>query len=144
MAHDRLFVLQVVIAIEEQWFAPGTIGPPVRCERRYRVDEMLFAAADEEAAYRTATNWLSAEAFSDQNHDGPGDLTRIFAIGMHQLDEIAPLSQVAEQASDLYGIDLPGFCLGDVDENGVPIVRVREELEVFRRQRNRAPRASGT
>jgi hypothetical protein len=132
MGYDRLFVLQVVIAIEEQWFEPYTNGLPICTERAYRLNDRLFAAADEEDAYRMASGWLKNEAFSDSDHDGPGDLTRIFAIGIHQLEEIARLSEVSEEAHDLYGISLPGFYLGDVDSNGVPVVRPKEDLEVFR------------
>ncbi len=135
MGHDRLFVLQVVIAIEEQWFAAGTSDSPICTQRRYRIDDLLFAAHDEEAAYRTAADWVTSEGFADQNHDGLGDLTRIFAVGIHQLEEVVPVSHVAETANELYGISLPGFYLGDVDANGVPIVRAKDEMEVFRLQR---------
>jgi hypothetical protein len=139
MANERLFVLQVVMAIEEQWFAESfEIGKePVfdRIERRFYIDELLFAAHDEEDAYRTAVGWL--EGFSDANHDGDGDITRYFAIGIHQLEEVARVSEVAEKAHDPYGISLPGFYLGDVDSGGAPLVRQKEELEVFRLQRLR-------
>lgn len=80
---ERLFVVQVVVAVEDQWFAPGTDGPPVRTERRHHVAAHLFAAADEEAAYRTAVGW--PPGFSGANHDGPGDLTRLFTVGFYQL-----------------------------------------------------------
>src|SRR6476660_1010354 len=86
MPYDRLFVLQVVVAIEEQWFAESREGPPTRTARKYRIDGLLFAAADEDDAFRIASEWLANDAFSDSNHDGEGDLTRIFAIGIHQLE----------------------------------------------------------
>jgi hypothetical protein len=132
MANDRLFVAQVVLAIEEQWFAPGTGGPPIRSERHYALDAMLFAAADEEQAYRTVSDWLANEGFSDAHHDGPGDLTRIFAIGIHQLEEVGRLSELPTAVHEQYGISLPGFYLDDVDASGAPIVRNKEDLEVFR------------
>ena len=47
---DRLFVVQVVVAVEDQWFAPGTDGPPIRAERRHHIAAHLFAAPDAEAA----------------------------------------------------------------------------------------------
>lgn len=135
MSYERLFVLQVVIAIEEQWFTPGTNGPPIRTERRYVIDDSLFAALDEEAAFLVATDWIKNDAFSDSNHDGSGDLTRIFALGIHQLEEVGRISELPEEVHQLYGLSLPGFTLSDLDGNGVPIVRQRAELEVFRRQR---------
>lgn len=135
MAYDRLFVLQVVVAIEEQWFAASREGPPTRTERRHRIDDLLFAASDEDDAFRIASERLANDAFSDSNHDGDGDLTRIFAIGIHQLEEVARVSEVAEKTHELYGIALPGFYLGDVDSSGVPLVRQKEELEVFRLRR---------
>lgn len=134
MANDRLFVLQVVIAIEERWFAACGNATPIRVEREYRIDNSLFAAADEEAAFQKAQAWVTSNAFADDNHDGPGDVTRIWAIGIHQLEEVARIEEVAGMAREIYGLDLPGFYLGDVDANGVPLVRKKEELEVFRLQ----------
>jgi hypothetical protein len=136
---ERLFVLQVVVVIEEQWFAPGTTGPPIRTERAYRIEDCLFAAADENAAYCIACEWVGGledqrgGGFADANHDGPGDLTRIFALGIHQLEEIPLVTSFDEQLHESYGVHLPGFYLGDVDADGVPLVRSKEELEVFRR-----------
>lgn len=135
MTYDRLFVLQVVIAIEEQWFADHAKGPPARTTRSHQIADHLFAAADEDDAFRIASEWLASDSFSDSNHDGEGDLTCIFAIGIHQLEEVSRLSQIAEQSHELYGIELPGFFLRDVDSSGVPIVRQKDELEVFRLRR---------
>jgi len=139
MAFDRLFVVQVVVAIEEQWFGESREEPPIRSARRYRIDEFLFAAADVDVAFGIASEWLANDAFSDSNHDGEGDLTRIFAIGIHQLEEVTRLSEVAEKTHDVYGIALPGFYLGDVDSGRIPRVRQKEELEVFRLRRGRGP-----
>jgi hypothetical protein len=132
MPNDRLFVLQVVIAIEEQWFAEGGEGRPLRTTRQHRIDDSLFAAADEDDAFRLASDWLANDAFSDSHHDGEGHLTRIFAIGIHQLEEVARVSEVAAKSHELYGIRLPGFYLGDVNPSGVPQVRQKDELELFR------------
>lgn len=135
MPKDRLFVLQVVVAIEELWFAESREGPPTRTARYHRIDDFLFAAAHEDDAFRIVSEWLANDGFSDSNHDGEGDLTRIFAVGIHQLEEVARTSEVLEMAHEPYGIALPGFYLGDVDVGGVPVVRQKEELTVFRIQR---------
>ena len=135
MPYDRLFVLQVVVAIEEQWFAEGCEGLPTRTERRYAIDHSLFAATDEDDAFLKSSEWLTNNAFSDDNHDGEGDLTRMFAIGIHQLEEVSRLSDIAEKTHEMYGIALPGFYLGDLDSSGVPLLRPKEELEVFRLRR---------
>lgn len=143
---DRLFVVQVVVAVEDQWFGPGTDGPPIRAERRHHIAAHLFAATDAEAAYATVTDWLPG--FSDANHDGSGDLTRMFPVGLHQLEEVLPrLAELPAAVRDLYGVDVGGFDPSDVDAAGVPRVRVRDELEVFREPglsclRGRAPDAA--
>ncbi|HEV3005026.1 MAG TPA: hypothetical protein VGX78_11225, partial [Pirellulales bacterium] len=124
--------------IEEQWFPEDTCERPDRIERAYGIDESLFAAADEDEAYRIASGWVGdpedqeSGGFFDCNHDGPGDLTRIFALGIHQLEEVTLLRSFEEQLHEPYGIGLRGFYLGDIDSNGVPLVRQKEELEVFR------------
>jgi hypothetical protein len=129
---DRLFVMQVVVAVEDQWFAPGTDGQPVQVERRHHIEAQLFAAADAEAAYRTAVGWLPG--FSDANHDGPGDLTRIFAVGLHQLEEvIVGLAELPAAVQGLYGVDVGGYDPSEAEAAGVPRVRAKGELEVFRR-----------
>lgn len=133
MANDRLFVLQVVVAIEEQWFAVNRKGPPVRTERKHRITDCLFGAVDEDDAFRIANEWLAG--YSDANHDGEGDLTRIFAVGIHELEEVGRVSKVAHDAQEMYGIALPGFYLGDIDASGVPLVRSKDQLRVFRRRK---------
>jgi len=144
MASDRLFVAQIVIAIEDQWFAPNTDGPPIRTERHYAIHQQLFAALDEEHAYRIVTDWLEQDAFSDDNHDGPGDLTRIFALGIHQLEEVVRLSEVQLKSRGIYGINLPGFHFGDIDSQGVPIIRQKQDMETFRLLGLLGPRRKAT
>ena len=68
----------------------------------------------------------------DMNHDGDGDLTRHFGIGIHQLEEVETIDEFSDAARDLGGVSLPEFSLADVDRNGVPIVRPKDQLEVFR------------
>lgn len=133
-------MLQVVLAIEEQWFAPFTDNSPIRTSRTYRLEELLYAAQDEEAAYQCASQWIANHAFSDSNHDGEGDLTKYFALGIHQLEEVTPLNEIPEKAHNLYGIPLTGFSLSDIDQHGVPLVRPKEELEIFRLLRIRKQR----
>ncbi len=128
---NRLFVVQVVVVVEDQWFDSGADCPPTRFERQYHIDAFLFAATDEEAAYCTAVGWLPG--FSDVNHDGHGDLTQMFAVGLHQLEEVTHRrDQLSAAVGEVYGVDLGGFDPGDVDATGVPRIRDREELEVFR------------
>jgi hypothetical protein len=134
MDKHRLFVAQVVSAIEEQWFAPGTDDPPIRIQRMYGIEQTLFAATDEEDAYRIVSGWLEQGNYADMNHDGDGDLTRYFGIGIHQLEEVETLDAFPPAVRD-NGVSLPEFSLADVDRNGVPIVREKDELEVFRLRR---------
>lgn len=144
---ERLFVLQVVIVVEQQWWANICCGPPDRIERAYGINECLFPAADEHDAYRIASEWVGdpedpeSGGFFDSDQDGPGDLTRSFALGIHQLEELTLLQRFDEELHEPYGIHLPGFWLGDIDSNGVPLVRRKEELEVFRVLRLRSGEA---
>ena len=135
MVNQRLFVAQVVTGVEEQWFAPGTDGPPIRTERCYGIEQALFAAADEDDAYRLVSEWLENDAFSDMDHDGIGDLRRFFGVGLHQLEEVGTLQDFPDVVCGVYGVSLSVFNLTDVDANGVPLVRVKEQLEVFRLRR---------
>lgn len=130
LIRDRLFVLQVVIAHEDQWFKPET-NVVLRTERQYSIDAMLFAAADEHDAYKTATDWLENDGFSDANCDGYGDITRIFSVGIHQLEEVASLSDFADKSRDTYGLTLPNFWLPDIDSDDKPRVRQKDELQAF-------------
>jgi hypothetical protein len=134
MDKHRLFVAQVVSAIEEQWFAPGTDGPPMRTERIYGIEQTLFAAMDEEDAYRIVNGWLDQGNYADMNHDGDGDLTRYFGIGIHQLEEVETLDDFPAAVRDT-GVTLPEFSLAQVDRDGVPIVREKDQLEAFRLRR---------
>jgi hypothetical protein len=131
LGEQRLFVLQVVIVEENLWFAPGTSAPAIRSERSYHVESQLFAAPDAEAAYRLASEWLPG--FSDSNHDGPGDQTRSFAAGLHELEEILPRAgELPSAVRELYGVDVGRYDPSDVDADGVPLVRARDQLSVFR------------
>ena len=125
---QRLFVAQIVVASEDQWFTPGTVGPPIRSQLSYAIDAQLFAALDEEDAYRIASGWIADNGFSDSDHDGPGDLTRTFALGIHQIEEIVCLEDLPAAIHGLYGVCLPGVSCGE----GAPLVRRKEELEIFR------------
>jgi hypothetical protein len=128
---QRLFVVQVVIVEENLWFATETGGPAIRSERAYYVESQLFAAPNAEAAYRLACKWLPG--FSDSNHDGPGDETRFFAAGIHELEETLPRpDELPSAVLELYGVDVGRYDPSDVDADGVPLVRARDQLKVFR------------
>ena len=127
--NDRLFVLQVVVIHEHQWFKPET-EIVERSEREFAIDEIIFNAADEEDAYETAKKML--DGFSDAHHDGRGDRTKVDGCGIHQLEEITSLKDFADKTRDLYGVHLPGFDPSDVDSCGVPTVRQKDDLEIFR------------
>ena len=130
MGRQRLFVVQIVMAQEEQWFAPETRGPPIRSERRHYVESTLFAATDAEAAYRMAKG--SLPGYSDANHDGPGDLTRYFALGIHQLEDLTePLADLPEAVQRPYGIGVGLYDPAEVDDDGIPLIRAQDQLDVF-------------
>lgn len=134
MDGQRLFVLQVVMVREEQWFAPETGGPPIRSEQSHYIQSSLFAATDAEEAYRLAQD--SMPGYSDANHDGDGDLTRYFALGIHQLEELPERpADLPEAVRGTYGVDVGLYDPAAVDSEGVPLVRPRDQLEAFRAAR---------
>jgi hypothetical protein len=145
----RLFIAQWVHVWEAQWFAPGvdyhvpTAGDPTptRTERHYSIQVMLFPAADEEAAYRKAVEEAANE--SDVNFDGPGHRNLYYTLGVHELEEYA---NAADFESDLQrrGVWITTFDASAVDAAGVPLVRAKHELEVFRLQRPPRDRPSAT
>lgn len=132
MNDQRLFVAQIVVANEDQWFAPGMAEPPIRSEKHYLIEAQLFSASDEEDAYRIASNWITNGSFSDSNHDGLGDLTQIFGVGIHNIEEIVRLNEIPNAINDLYGLSLPVFAIDEIDQDGVPLMRAKHELEIFR------------
>jgi hypothetical protein len=128
---DRLFVLQVVVIHEHLWFCPFSEDVE-RTERDYTIDQLLFAAFDEETAYNQAVNWLARDGFSDSHHDGRGDRTNVSGAGIHQLEEIVSRGHFPREVENLYGVHLPGFDPECRDSKGMPVVRQKENLEVFR------------
>jgi hypothetical protein len=58
-----------------------------------------------------------------------------FGIGIHQLEEVVTLDAFPAAVRDISGVSLPEFSLAHVDRNGVPIVREKDQLEVFRLRR---------
>ena len=70
--------------------------------------------------------------YSDANHDGPGDLTSYFALGIHQLEELteSPVD-LPEAVRRPYGVDLGLYDPADVDAQGIPLIRSRDQLDVF-------------
>jgi hypothetical protein len=127
----RLFVAQIVIVIEEQWLGSG--AKVVRTETSYAIHSQMLSAIDEESAYEKVKGWLDNEGFSDSNHDGAGDMTKMYALGIHQIEEIVSLDELVEAAAGPYGVDLPVFSLAAVDKkSGAPTVSEKRDLEIFR------------
>ena len=135
MDKQRLFTAQVVSAIEGQWFAPGTDGPPLRTQRIDGIEQTLFAEIDDEDVYRMVSQWLEQGNYADMNHDGDGDLTRYFGIGILPFEEVETLDEFPTAVRDISGVSLPEFSLADVDRNGIPIVRDKDQLEAFHLRR---------
>ncbi len=131
MAGLRLYVAQYVMVYEDQWFAPDTDGPPIRSEKCYRVVSQLYAALDAEVAYRLAVSWLPG--MRDSSHDGEGDLLLEYSTGLHQVEEALfgcddlPLALRTD-----YGLEVGHYDPKDIDAGGMPTVRSKKELGIFR------------
>jgi hypothetical protein len=52
-------------------------------------------------------------------------------MGIHQIEEICNLAEFPKAAASSFGIDLGAFKPSEVTEQGVPIVRSKDELEIF-------------
>lgn len=135
MRNKRYYVAQYVVGFEDQWFAPDTDGPPVRVERSYRVLAELFTAQDAEAAYQLAAHRLGG--YSDSSHDGPGDLRLEFPVGIYQVEDVTPIDDDILAATDheIYGLDVGGFDTNDMNAAGVPLIRTKSELDIFKNRR---------
>ena len=127
----RLYVAQYVMVYEDQWFAPDTDGPPIRSEKCYRVVSQLYAATHAEEAYRLAVSWLPG--MRDSSHDGDGDLLLEYSTGLHQIEEVTSGGDDLQLAlRDDYGVEVGRYDPRDVDADGMPTVRAKSELEIFR------------
>src|SRR5262245_15030478 len=152
MTRQRLFVVQVVVGTEHQWLGPANVvqvragheprwfaaedrDKVIRAERHYWIDQQLFAADDEKDANRIVHDWLDSHAYSDSDHDGPGDVTQWFGMGIHQLEEVTTTAEFSAAVRELYGVTLPNFDPSEVTAQGIPIVRDKDQLEVFRVKR---------
>ena len=135
MNADRLFVSQIVIVREEQWHEwheNDNTTTVLRVQKHYHVNQHLFSATDEESAYRMVSGWIQDGGFSDANHDGPGDLTRYYAIGIHDLEEIESLDNFTGKVREIYGVCLPVISFDACDGDRIPRIKTKEQLEVFR------------
>lgn len=121
----RLFVAQIVIMLEDKWF--DDTNKLKKSDKTYAIHSQLFAADDEDGAYAKVQGWLDNEGFNDTNHDGPGDITEMSAMGIHQIDEIVSLEQFETAAKDIYGVSLPVF------HSATPpaVIHDKTELEIF-------------
>lgn len=121
----RLFVAQIVVMLEDKWF--DETNKLKKSEKSYAIHSQLFAADDEDSAYEKVQGWLENKGFSDSTHDGPGDLTEMSAMGIHQIDEIVTLEQFEEASKDIYGVSLPVF------QSATPpaVIHDKSELEIF-------------
>ena len=137
MKRQRLFVAQAVQVAEAQWFAPGAIFTvpskdgdlrPIRVERHHYVEVFLFPADDEEDAYGKALRW--AENESDVNYDRPADRNVWYTLGLHQLEEYRGSSDLASPENGGYEV-ITSLSASEADVAGIPLVRAKEELELF-------------
>ena len=138
MPEKRLFVAQAVQVAEAQWFAPGAgYGHPaddgeirpIRLERRHYIEVFLFPAEDEEDAYQKALKWAKNE--SDVNFDPPGHRNVYYTLGLHELEEYRGSSDLTSPENGGYAV-VASVSPSDVDAAGVPLVRAKEELDLFR------------
>jgi hypothetical protein len=135
---QRLFVAQAVQVAESQWFATGTgYGHPsddgdirpIRIERYHYIEVFLFPAADDEDAYQKALKWAANE--SDVNYDPPGNRNVCYTLGLHELEKYRGSSNLLSPENGAYEV-IASVGATEVDAAGVPLVRAKEQLELFR------------
>ena len=120
-----LYVAQFVIVEEDIWFSEINYREVIRREEASRyVHCLVFAAPDSEAAYVWAAG--NVDCMNDANCDGLGDQTRYTGLGLQQLSELSldaddMLRELREDGS----IEVAVVA-------GPPIIRPREELDLFK------------
>ena len=132
MIRTNLYIAQFVGVTEDQWFGGRDYeSPPVQSKKRYYLRQSLFVATDAEAAYRRIKDVVEND--SDCNHDGEGDKTLFYNLGIHEIELLDwPLENLLEQVQMDYGVDLANVYPAEVDENGIPLIRTKQDLAIFR------------
>lgn len=125
----KFFTAHFVLVEEHQWFRPGTEDPE-RVEQRYYIDSCLFVSENTEAAFQHAQSRVPD--FNDANHDGPGDLTKYYSLGLHDLEALdaAPAVFPAEVSKE-FGLAVGHLRWDGIGRNEIPVVRQKHELSAF-------------
>ncbi len=105
---------------------------PERSERHYSIAVMVFPAVDEETAYEKAVKEAASD--TDMNLDGPAHRNLYFTLGLHELEEY-PCAENFTDDLAARGVWITAIDSSAVDEAGVPRIRAKDELEVFRLKR---------
>ena len=130
MNQQKVYLAQYVVVTEERWFQSPDFDHPVRIERSGRVHSVIFTSSDAEDAFCKASSWI--DGFEDANHDGPGDLSLMTAVGIHDIEQICDDPHfLPEKLADVYGLDVGVFDPVQVDEDGIPLVREKDQLSIF-------------
>jgi hypothetical protein len=131
MASERLFVATFVVVHEQRWCKKPDLLELERTEKNYHLESRLYAAGDSEQAYEIATRWIPG--FKDSNYDGPSDENRYYSIGIYDIDELTSTPQTLERkVHELYGVDGGNISCKDISPAGVPQVKSKNELSIYR------------
>ena len=82
-----------------------------------------------EAAYEKAVEEAAND--SDVNFDGPGNRNLYHTLGLHELEEY-PCAENFSGDLERRGVWITAIDPSDVDGAGVPRVRAKDELDIFR------------
>ena len=78
-----------------------------------------------------AVEWLPG--MRDSNHDGAGDLAVEYSTGLHGIEEVTfGGDDLVTALQDIYGVQVGCYDPRDVDADGMPTVRTKKELDIFR------------
>lgn len=133
MGHNPLFVAIFIEVAEERWFRQiqGMSTEEIdRVEKKYFLSSHLFAAPDRDHAYEKALNWISG--FRDRNHDGSGDETCIYSIGIFDIIETTIVDPIEEKLNGLYGVNVGTIACNLITDGGVPQVKLKKDLSIYR------------
>lgn len=131
----NVYVAQIVSVVEDRWYETGYDDSPlVRSQKRYFLTQRLLVAPDADAAYRRVR--AESEADTDCNHDGEGHKTFFYDLGIHEIERLDwPPGEFARRIQAGESESLGTFARADLDRQGLPRVRSRDELLIFRSDR---------
>ncbi len=125
---EDLFVAYFVIVHEDIWFEFES-DVIKKKETSYGLQGQMFISNNRESAYNLAQSMI--DGMGDINHDGKGDLFKMYSIGINHLERVSYFcnNKIRDQLSDLYGVNCGYIDIkSSFNEKLLPEVKSKDEL----------------